>query len=461
MDNININDFKHKKVHFIGIGGISMSALAEILLSRGYAVSGSDLTDSNLLTRLQDKGAKIYLGHDASHAQGADIVIYTAAIKPDNPEMQEALRKNLPIMQRSVLLGQIMRTYPIAIGVSGSHGKTTTTSMLSMAMVDAKLDPTVLLGGELNALGGNVRIGQSPYFITEACEYVESFLHFYPYIAVILNIDRDHLDYFKDIEHIYDTFLKYAKLVPKDGYVVGCIDDPLVEKLMSEVDCNTISYGITKKGDFTAESVILDDRGCASFNVSCDGQVIRDFALHAPGRHNVYNALATLAAAHCMNIPINDTKDFLRQYTGTQRRFEYKGSFNGITVIDDYAHHPAEIKATLSTVQNIPHRKIRCVFQPHTYTRTIKLFDEFVTAFDGIDELIITDIYSAREKDTKEVHPSQLSHAISKTGVKSLYISSFEDISEYLVKNACPDDIIMTIGAGDVYKIGEMLLRED
>jgi UDP-N-acetylmuramate--alanine ligase len=458
MNALHIKDYHGKNAHFIGIGGISMSALAEILLSRGYNVSGSDVSDSDLLKRLASKGAKIHLGHDPSYVDNADIVVYTAAVKPDNPEMQEALRKNLPILQRAELLGQIMQTFPVSIGVSGSHGKTTTTSMISMALLKAGLDPTVLIGGELNDLGGNVRIGHSPYFITEACEYVGSFLHFHPFIAVILNIDRDHLDYFKDIDHIYDTFLKFAKLVPSDGYVVGCTDDPLVERLMSEVNCNTISYGIAKKADMYAETVEFDSKACASFDAIYKGQTLGHISLKVPGRHNIYNALATLATVKAMGIKINEINEALQHYTGTKRRFEYKGSFNGITVIDDYAHHPAEIEATLSTARTMTYNKIWCVFQPHTYTRTKKLFNEFVTALSGIDHVIITDIYSAREKDTKEIHSRHLTDAISNTGENCIYISSFDDIADYLYKNAQPGDLLITMGAGDVHVVGEKLL---
>jgi len=455
---LHIKDYRGKNVHFIGIGGISMSALAEILISRGYIISGSDISDSDLLKRLAAKGAEIHIGHDPFFVDNADVVVYTAAVKADNPEMNEALRKNLPLLQRAELLGQIMQTFPVSIGVSGSHGKTTTTSMISMAMLKAGLDPTVLIGGELNELGGNVRIGESPYFITEACEYVGSFLHFHPHIAVILNIDRDHLDYFKDIDHIYDTFMKFAKLVPPDGYIVGCTDDPLVEKLMSEVSCNTISYGITKKADLNAETIEFDLHACASFEARYKGRILGNLSLKVPGRHNIYNALATLATVQAMGIPLSEINEALQQYTGTKRRFEYKGNYNGITIVDDYAHHPAEIAATLSTAKNLPYNKIWCVFQPHTYTRTKKLFSEFVSSLSGIDHVILTDIYSAREKDTHEIHSRHLSDAISNAGENCAYISSFDEIAEHLNKNAQPGDLVITMGAGDVHVVGEKLL---
>jgi len=459
MSTLHIKDFQGKNVHFIGIGGISMSALAEILLSKGYNVSGSDLSDSDLLKKLATKGAKIHIGHDPSFIDNADIVVYTAAVKYDNPELQESFRKNLPTLQRAELLGQIMQTFPISIGISGSHGKTTTTSMISMAMLKTGLDPTILIGGELNDIGGNVRIGQSPYFITEACEYVGSFLHFHPYIAVILNIDRDHLDYFKDIDHIYDTFLKFARLVPLDGYVVGCIDDPLVKKLMSEISCNKISYGISEKADLNAENFEFDSSACASFEAKYKGQVLGNFSMKVPGLHNIYNALATLATIKAMNLPTDGINEALQQYTGTKRRFEYKGNLKGITVIDDYAHHPTEITATLSTAKKLSYNKIWCVFQPHTYTRTKKLFHEFVSALSGIDNVILTDIYSAREKYTGEIHSRHLSDSIANNGENCTYIASFDEIAEYLNKNAQSGDLVITMGAGDVHIVGEKLLN--
>lgn len=458
MSNCTITEFKNKNVHFIGIGGISMSALAEILATGGYKVSGSDIAGSKLIDKLKSLGVTINIGHDAAHIEDADLVIYTAAIKDDNPELKDAKRRGLPLMQRAELLGQIMSTYGMSIGVSGSHGKTTTTSMLSVAMLEAGLDPTVLLGGELNALGGNVRIGNSQFFLTEACEYVESFLNFKPFIAVILNIDSDHLDYFKDIDQIYNSFVKFARLVPQNGYVIGCVDDPLVKKLLGGLTCNTISYGINSECDFKADAITLDERGCASFNVLAFGSSLGKFHLKVPGKHNVYNALATIAVSYCCGIPNDSLQRLINAFSGTQRRFEYKGSFNGVTVIDDYAHHPTEITATLSALKSIPHKKTFCVFQPHTYTRTIKLFDDFVSSFAGVDEVIITDIYSAREKDPGEVHPLDLSQAITAKGTKSIYLSSFNEIGTYIKEHARSGDIVMTIGAGDVHIVGEMLI---
>jgi UDP-N-acetylmuramate--alanine ligase len=459
MGTIHINNLKGCHIHFIGIGGISMSGLAEILLQRGYTVTGSDIKDSHIIQRIREKNAKVYIGHHPNNIEGADLVVYTAAIKGDNPEIQEATSRNIPTMDRATLLGQIMETFPYSIGVSGSHGKTTTTSILSIIMDKANMDPTVLVGGEVDAIGGNVRTGNSPYFVTEACEYVESFLHFRPYIAIILNIDKDHLDYFKDINHIYQAFVKFAKLVPPNGYVIGCSDDPLVHKLMGQVSCNTISYSIVRQGDFRAYDIRYNQQGKATFRVSYMDEYMGELTLGVPGLHNIYNTLAALAAAHVMGVPMDVIRDTLRSYNGTHRRLEFKGTAKGVTIIDDYAHHPTEIKATLEAIKNYPHHKIWCVFQPHTYTRTKKLFHDFVHAFEGVDQIIITDIYAAREKDTGEIHSKDLALAISQDGQPCVYIQTFHHIADYLRKNVVQGDIVITMGAGDIYEVGEMLLN--
>jgi len=448
----------NKKVHFIGIGGISMSALAEILLKYGYKVSGSDKTRSHITDKLEKLGAKIFIGHDVKNIQDADIIVYTAAIKDDNPELIEARNKNLLIFDRAEFLGQIMKRYKKGIAVAGTHGKTTTTSLISLMLLNAKVDPTLLIGGEVDTIGGNVRVGKSPYFVTEACEYKESFLKFYPYIGVILNIDEDHLDYYKDINHIKEAFLKFAKLIPKDGLIIGYAEDPNVIEIMEKLNCNKLTYGINK-GDFKAKNISYDERGCASFTVTFNDKYYSDFKISIPGEHNILNALATIACGHFLGIDVETIKDSLYEFKGTHRRFEKKGEKNGVIVIDDYAHHPAEIKATIKAVKNYPHKRIFCVFQPHTYTRTYALFDEFSKAFYGVDKLILTDIYAAREKDTGLVNSKMLSDAISKNGVDCIYIKKFEDILDYLNKEAKEGDIVITMGAGDVYKIGEMFLK--
>ena len=460
MDKVHIRDFAGRHVHFIGIGGISMSGLAEILLEKGYKVSGSDLQQSRLTKRLEDNGAIIYQGHNARNIEGADLVVYTAAVKNDNPELMAAADKNIPCMDRATLLGQIMETFQFAIGVSGTHGKTTTTSMLSIVMKHAGLDPTILVGGELDEIGGNVRTGQSEYFITEACEYMDSFLKFHPYMAVILNIDSDHLDYFKDLDQIYSSFKKYAGLVPESGYVIGCGDDPLVSRLMKEVNCHTVSYGINQPADWMAKDITFDNSGCASFRAVNGTRDLGIFSLKIPGRHNVYNALATIAACGIMGIPAETIRESIQKYGGTHRRFEVKGkTSNQATVVDDYAHHPTEIKATINAALNYPHNRIWCVYQPHTYTRTKKLFNEFTQAFNGVDFLIMADIYAAREKNPGDISSGMLADSISENGLKCLYMPEFDKIEEYIRQHSEPGDLIITMGAGDIYKVGDALLK--
>lgn len=455
-----IRDFAGRHIHFIGIGGISMSGLAEILIERGYLISGSDLKLSALTRRLEEKGAVIHQGHSGQNINGADLIVYTAAVKDDNPELAEAKKQNIPHMDRATLLGQIMETFPFAIGVAGAHGKTTATSMLSIMMSHADLDPTILVGGELDEIGGNVKTGESEYFITEACEYMDSFLKFHPFMAIILNIDEDHLDYFKDINQIYQSFVDYARLVPKSGYVISNGDDPLAVKLMKEVDCNTISFGIDHPCDFTAVDITYNSKGHSTFSVKNNGEIIGQFTLRVPGKHNIYNALSAIAACHTMGVPSEKMQEALHSYGGTHRRFEVKGEApNQAVVVDDYAHHPTEIKATIKAAQNYPHNRLWCIFQPHTYTRTKKLFDEFTEAFYGVDFLILADIYAAREKDTGDISSKMLADAISEKGINVTYIPEFSQIIDDIRKHSQPGDLIITMGAGNVYEIGDALLK--
>jgi len=457
---IHIRDFANKHVHFIGIGGISMSGLAEILLCKGYKVSGSDLKLSGLTSRLQSKGAVVYLGHNAQNINGADLVVYTAAVKDDNPELMEAKKQNIPCMDRATLLGQIMETFEYAIGVAGAHGKTTATSMLSVIMNHAGLDPTILVGGELDEIGGNVRTGKSKYFITEACEYMDSFLKFHPYIAIILNIDKDHLDYFKDINQIYKSFFEFASLVPESGCVIGCADDPLVSRLLKEIDRPAISYGIHQPADWTAVDISFDNEYHSSFTVMNNEENIGRFSLNVPGKHNIYNALACIAACHTAGISVAIMQEALLHYRGTHRRFEIKGkTSNQAVIVDDYAHHPTEIKATLKAAMNYPHNRLWCIFQPHTYTRTKKLFNEFTEAFDGVDFLILADIYAAREKNTGDISSQMLAEAITARGLNCTYIPEFSEIADYIREKSQPGDLIITMGAGNVYEIGDALLK--
>ncbi len=460
MSNMHINSFAGRHVHLIGIGGISMSGLAEILKMKGFTVSGSDLKHTSITERLRQNDIKVYIGHSAENVKDADLVVYTAAVKEDNPELIETKRQGIPTIDRASLLGQIMESYKYSVGIAGTHGKTTTTSMLSIILDKAGLDPTILVGGELDAIGGNVRIGRSPYFVTEACEYVGSFLKSRPYMAVILNIDMDHVDYFKDIEHVYETFLEYARLVPETGYLIGCNDDPRVKRIMGEVRCRTVSFGLEPGADWNAWDIGYDEMGCASFDMIRHGLSIGKCMLKIPGRHNILNALAAAAAASTIGVPDDTIVGSLLDFKGTHRRFEVKGrTEKGAVVIDDYAHHPTEIKATIKAALNYPHKQIWCVFQPHTYTRTKKLFNEFTEAFWGIDHLVLADIYAARETNTEGIHSKDLADTIRRKGMDCVYIDGFDGIAGYLKDNAQAGDLVMTMGAGDIFRVADAIIE--
>ncbi|MHC1719441.1 MAG: UDP-N-acetylmuramate--L-alanine ligase [Clostridiaceae bacterium] len=449
---------KKIKIHFIGIGGVSMSGLAEILLEAGYKVSGSDMKSSSTTERLAKRGAEIFIGHEGENVKNSGLVVYTAAIAEDNPELLEAKKINIPTMDRAEFLGDLMKRYKYNIAISGTHGKTTTTSMFSHITLKAKLDPTILVGGQLDIIEGNVRTGKSQYFITEACEYKASFLKFYPHVGIVLNIDADHLDFYKDLDDIQNTFAKFSALIPKDGYLVCWAEDSKMDKIIDNAACSVLTYGFGK-GDFTVKDIIYNEKGCAKFTAYYKGEKFLDVVLNVPGKHNVLNSLACIAASFALGIGKDFIFEGLKEFGGTHRRFEVKGRINGVTVIDDYAHHPTEIKATLSAARNYPHKRIFCVFQPHTYSRTLSLFEEFSNAFEGVDDLVLADIYAAREKDTGAVSSAMLSQKINENGQNCRNLDSFEEIVKYLKENLKEGDVIFTIGAGDVYKVGEMLLE--
>ena len=450
---------KDKKIHFIGIGGISMSGLAAVLLNSGFKVSGSDFKDSPIVEKLKASGAEIYIGHKRENIKNVDLVVYTAAIPSDNPELLEAQEKNIALMDRAEFLGEIMKGHKYNVAVSGTHGKTTCTSMLSHVTLAGNLDPTILVGGELDVIGGNFRIGNSEYFLTEACEYKRSFLKFFPYVGVILNIDADHLDCYKDIDEIADTFFKFSKLIPEDGYLVGYSDDFRVKEILSKADCNTLSYGFDETADVIAKNIIFNKDGCATFDVYKDNKNLFSLTLGIPGKHSILNALASICVSLIFNISNDNIIEGLSKCKGAHKRFEYKGELNGVTVIDDYAHHPTEIKATLSTAKQINHNKTYCIFQPHTYTRTKSLFDEFTECFNDTDELILMDIYAAREKNTGLVSSDELGDAIRSKGIKCTNVHSHDEALNYVKSKLTSGDLLLTVGAGDVVIVGEKYLE--
>ena len=454
-----INFSKPIHVHFIGIGGLSMSGLAKVLLDRGFTVSGSDRQKSPLTLSLEKDGAFIHYGQRAENiTDDIDVVIYTAAIGKDNPEFARASELNIPMLTRAELLGQMMKNYHDAIAVAGTHGKTTTTSMLAQILSDSGKDPTVSVGGILPSIGGNIRIGQSGVFLTEACEYTNSFLSFFPTVGVILNIEEDHLDFFKDIEDIRHSFRRFAELLPMDGCLIINADTPDYEEIMRGLDCHVTTFSLEKEADYTAKDITWDSYGHASFTVYHHGKKLGSFFLKVPGLHNVSNALAAIACARVFHISPDEIAKSLSGFTGAERRFEYKGTIGGATIIDDYAHHPSEITATLDAAANYPHRKLWCVFQPHTYTRTAAFLNEFAKALAAADEVVLAEIYAAREVNTIGITSEDLAEKITQLGTPCRVLPSFDEIENYLLTSCEKGDLILTMGAGDIVRVGEHLL---
>ena len=448
-------------VHFIGIGGISMSGLAGILLRESFRISGSDASRSKLTEHLESLGASVLYGQRAENiTNDIDVVVYTAAIHPDNPEFAAAAAADIPMLTRAQLLGQIMRNYQTAIAVSGTHGKTTTTSMLATLLLKAEKDPTITVGGILPEIGGNIRVGASDTFLTEACEYTNSYLSFYPTVSIILNIEEDHMDFFQDLADIRSSFHRFAGLLPEDGLLVlnGEIERP--QEITDGIRAKTVSYGLSGTEDYTApaDSIAYDHRGCASFLLCHKGSCIGPVSLNVPGIHNVSNALAALAVALELDIPFDTAAAGLLDFHGTQRRFQYKGQYHGITIIDDYAHHPTEIKATLRTAALCPRREIWCVFQPHTYTRTKAFLKDFAQALSLSDHVVLADIYAAREQNTIGISSLDLLKELQNLGTDCYYFPDFDEIEKFLSKKCIHGDLLITMGAGDVLKIGENLL---
>ena len=446
-------------IYFAGIGGVSMSALAELLADAGFRVSGSDRARSALTDALESKGIRVFYGQRAENLAGPiDCVVFTGAIRPDNPEYIAAHDRNLPCLTRGQLMGQIMRNYQMPIGISGTHGKTTTTSMVSEILIHANLDPTLTVGGILKDIDGNIRIGKSGYFVAEACEYTNSFLDFAPRIGIILNISADHLDFFKDLADIRRSFRKYAELLPEDGCLIinGEIDN--LSEITDGLCAPVVTFGHSAASDYYPADICYDGFGNPSFTLHGPEGKERRFTLRVPGEHNIFNAMAAIALADRLSIEDAVIIEALKAYKGTDRRFEYKGAVGGVTVIDDYAHHPEEITATLKAARNYPHRKIWCVFQPHTYTRTKAFLTEFAQALTLADSVVLADIYAARETDDLGVSSELLQKEIQASGTECHYFPTFDEIENFLLENCINGDMLITMGAGDVVKIGETLL---
>ena len=451
---------KDQHIYFIGIGGISMSGLAEILVDRGCRVSGTDLKESPVVKHLQNLGIQVNFGHRKENiTDDVDLVVYTAAIHPDNPELVAANEKGIPLMDRAHLLGEIMGEYGNSIAVAGTHGKTTTTSMVSEILLAADTDPTITVGGILPTIGSNLKIGHSPFFVAEACEYFDSFLQFQPMVGVILNVESDHLDYFGDLAHIRRSFHAFAQRVPAEGAVIINHGIDNVEELTAELNCTAETFGMQDSATWQAKNIVHENDGTNSFDVYYKGEFFGPIHLNVPGDHNIMNALASIASAHYLGIDAENCRKGLLHFSGTNRRFQRKGEKNGIQVIDDYAHHPTEIKATLAAAKKVQHNKTWCVFQPHTYSRTKFLFDEFCKSFADADEIIIADIFAAREALDESITAAMLAERVAQTGKSARYVGDFEAIRAYLEEHCKAGDLLMTVGAGDVFKIGEAFLQ--
>ncbi|MCR4960532.1 MAG: UDP-N-acetylmuramate--L-alanine ligase [Lachnospiraceae bacterium] len=457
VDNI---DFDHPiHIYFIGIGGISMSGLAGILLSKGFKISGSDSKESDLTKNLEAQGANVFYGQEESHIpDDADLIVYTAAIRENNPEYIHMKSCGIPYLSRAEFLGLLMKNYKVPVAVAGTHGKTTTTTMLSEIFLKADLDPTITVGGVVKSVGSNIRNGAMDYFVFEACEYTNSFLSFFPKVSVILNVEEDHLDFFKDIDDIRNSFNRFAKLLPADGLLVINGEIEGIEKVTKDVACPIVTYGSDDRFDYWPSDITFDDKACPSYicHVKKTGESFT-VKLDVTGVHNVMNSLAAIAVSDAVKVPREALLSALSECSGSKRRFEYRGSFNGVTVIDDYAHHPTEIKATLKASMNYPHKKLWCVFQPHTYTRTKAFLHEFAEVLSLADHVVLADVYPAREKDIYGCNSSNLYEELKKLGTDCTYLHSFEEIEEFLHKNCINGDLLITMGAGDVVKIADRL----
>ncbi len=452
---------KYKCIYMIGIGGVSMSGIAEILKHWGFLVMGSDACASETTKKLNLDGIHVVIGHDVNLLAKADLVVYTAAIKKDDIELVKAKELGIPTMERADFLGLITKAFQDTICISGTHGKTTTTSMVSMCFLEAGLDPSIQVGATLKAIDGNYRVGNSEHFVIEACEYVESFLKFYPKAEVILNIDNDHLDYFKNIENIHRAFIKYVGLLPEDGLLVVNCDNPYCVQLPHYTNAKVISYGIeNEKVNFLGRNITFNKNGFPRFDVYYNNAFYASFELSIPGAHNVLNALACISLCDAYGIAKSTIKSALKKYTGACRRFEYIGNFRGASIYDDYGHHPTEIKATANALKKKQYHHSWVIFQPHTYSRTKNLLEDFADSLTYFDNIIVTDIYAAREVNTYGISSQDLVEQIKQLGRKALYIPEFVDIVSYLKEVVEKDDIILTLGAGTVTNIGPMLLEE-
>ena len=455
MPTCNINQYiaPGRHAHLVGIGGVSMAPLAEVLHGMGMIITGSDMNEGASVKHLRSLGINVHIGHHADNVTGAELIIRTAAAHDDNPEIAAARSANIPVFERAQAWGAIMQGYKNALCISGTHGKTTTTSMCTHVIMAAEMDPTVMIGGTLPLLGAGHRVGQGDTIILESCEYCNSFLSFSPTVAVILNIEADHLDFFRDLEDVEHSFRAFAELVPPHGIVVANAEDENTMHTLASLDRPLLTFGVDN-GDVHAANLTWN-KGLPHFDVICRGELYAHVCLSVPGLYNVKNALAAAAAAYAMGVPACAVEQGLAAFRGAGRRFEHKGTYNGAEVYDDYAHHPGELKELLTTVATLGYDRVICAFQPHTYTRTHSLFDDFVDVLKLADLTLLAEIYAAREQNTIGISSRDLAERIP----GSKYFSTLPELTEHLKKIAHPGDLILTVGAGNIYTAGEAMFR--
>ena len=456
-----IRDYVGKRVHMIGIGGSSMSGLAAMLIDKGYRVTGSDKTEGYLIGDVRSKGAEVSIGHRPENVHGADLIVYTAAAKEDNPERVEAARLGIPSMERAYLLGQLMEGYSQAVGVCGAHGKTTVTSMLSQMLVECGLDPSVHIGGKLDAIGGSTRIGKGNAFLAEACEFNRSFLRLKPTVAVVLNIDADHLDCYKDIDEIEATFGQFLGLLPDSGLAIGKGTDERIMRLFDKLPCRRETFGMTPACDWHPENLTEDERGYASYDLSHNGEIVARVAMGVPGEFNVENGLAALAAAHALGADIRQAAKSLSAFVGAHRRFELTDTIDGAEIFHDYGHNPAEMRNALSIARKRCKGRLFAVMQPHTYSRVRTLFGEYLTCTEVADVTLVTDICAAREKDPGDLNSGMLVEGMKQHGINAVWTPTFDDTEAYLREHLRPGDLAITMGCGDINLLNDQIHRHE
>ncbi len=454
---------KLQRIHFVGIGGIGMSGIAEVLLNLGYKVSGSDLKLSPVTERLASLGAIVFEGHNAANVSEAEVVVISSAVRDDNPEVEAARREHVPVIRRAEMLAELMRL-KYGIAIAGMHGKTTTTSMVAAVLAAGGLDPTVVVGGRVDAMGSNARLGKSQYLVAEADESDRSFLNLSPILSVVTNIDREHMDCYRNMRDVKRTFIEFMDRVPFYGMVVVCNDDPLVRGLLPKVQRRTLTYGTRRGSDFRITpgkvECAQDHRPVTRFRVHYQDKDLGEFTLHVPGTHNILNATAAIAVGIGLDISVENIRGALEEFRGVDRRFQVRGQAGGITVVDDYGHHPTEIKATLSAARQCGYGRIHVIFQPHRYSRTQALMDEFATAFAEANSLFVLDIYAASERPIEGVSAEALVERIRQSGHPDVrHVGSFTDAVEAVLSAAKEGDLILTLGAGNVHQLGPMLLN--